>query len=267
LAGGEVWSRPVKWDLATILGMGSGFILVISAIAFGGKMSSFVDIPALFIVVGGTFAITMISFNLEEVLRAQSVMAKAVTNRINDPQAAAMLTMQLADRARREGLLSLEKAMQETTQDNFLAKALGLAVDGTPGDDLEQLLRRDVAAMALRHRKSANIFRKAAEVSPAMGLIGTLIGLIQMLANLNDPNSIGPAMSVALLTTFYGAILATMVFSPLANKLERNSEEEVMLQNVYLTAVASMCRQENPRRLEMVLNTILPPVRRTQYYD
>ena len=257
----------MRWDLATVLGLVSGFVLVSSAIAFGGSASSFIDLPALLIVVGGTFAITMVSFNLDEILRAQVVVLKALTNRNSDPQMAAIETMTLADRARREGILSLEKALSDGQQDPFLHKALGLAVDGTPGDDLEFLLRRDVAAMALRHRKSANVFRKAAEVSPAMGLIGTLIGLIQMLSNLNDPNSIGPAMSVALLTTFYGAVLATMVFSPLANKLERNSDEEVMVQNVYLTAVASICRQENPRRLEMVLNTILPPVMRIQYFD
>jgi chemotaxis protein MotA len=257
----------LRWDLATILGLASGFILVFSAIAFGGNISSFIDITAVLIVVGGTFAITMVSFNIEEILRAQSVVVQAITNRTGDPQAAALETMALADKARRDGLLSLENALQQSNQDPFLSKALSMAVDGTPGDDLERLLRRDVASMAVRHRKSASVFRKAAEVSPAMGLIGTLIGLIQMLANLNDPASIGPAMSVALLTTFYGAILATMVFSPLANKLERNSDEEIMLQNVYLTAVASMCRQENPRRLEMVLNTILPPVRRIQYFD
>ncbi len=116
-------------------------------------------------------------------------------------------------------------------------------------------------------KKSAGVFRKAAEVSPAMGLIGTLVGLVQMLGNLEDPSSIGPSMAVALLTTFYGAILAHMVFSPLASKLERNSDEEALVQNFYLLGAASIVRQENPRRLEMVLNALLPPASRLRYFD
>ena len=100
-----------------------------------------------------------------------------------------------------------------------------------------------------------------------MGLIGTLVGLVQMLGSLDDPSTIGPSMAVALLTTFYGAILANMVFSPMAAKLERNSNEESMVNTVFLTAAASMGRQENPRRLEMLLNTILPPAHRLQYYE
>ena len=100
-----------------------------------------------------------------------------------------------------------------------------------------------------------------------MGLIGTLVGLVQMLGNLDDPSSIGPAMAVALLTTFYGAILATMVFNPLASKLERNSDAEAMVNQIYAIGATSISRQENPRRLEMMLNTILPPVKRVNYFD
>jgi len=111
------------------------------------------------------------------------------------------------------------------------------------------------------------VLRKAAEFAPAMGLIGTLIGLVQMLGNLDDPSTIGPAMAVALLTTFYGAVLANMVFSPMASKLERNSAEESMVNTIYMMGAASIGRQENPRRLEMLLNSILPPGKRVQYFD
>ena len=131
---------------------------------------------------------------------------------------------------------------------------------------IERILRREVNSMTERHTKSASILRRAAEVSPAMGLIGTLVGLVQMLGRLDDPSTIGPSMAVALLTTFYGAILANMVFSPMAAKLERNSNEESLVNTIFLTAAASMGRQENPRRLEMLLNTILPPAHRLQYY-
>jgi chemotaxis protein MotA len=128
-------------------------------------------------------------------------------------------------------------------------------------------MRRDLQATLQRHAKGAGVLRKAAEYAPAMGLIGTLIGLVQMLGNLDDPSAIGPAMAVALLTTFYGAVLANMLLSPLAAKLERNSEDEALLNLVYLTAAVSMGRQENPRRLEMLLNSILPPAKRVHYFN
>ncbi len=254
-------------DLATILGLLSGFGLILAAMMFGGGPSDFVDYPAVLIVFGGTFAVTLVSFSIPEVFRAQSIMLKTMTNRLRDPGQAAVHIMELAEQARRDGILALQSVIDQPNQDGFLAKALGLAVDGTPSEDLDRILRRDISSMSQRHFKSASIYRKAAEVAPAMGLIGTLVGLIKMLANLNDPSAIGPAMAVALLTTFYGAILATMFFSPLANKLERNSEEEVLLQSVYLLGVTSISRRENPRRLEMLLNTLLPPVQRIRYFD
>ena len=111
------------------------------------------------------------------------------------------------------------------------------------------------------------VLRKMGEFSPAMGLIGTLVGLVQMLGHLDDPSTIGPSMAVALLTTFYGAVLANIVFLPLASKLERNSAEETLVNNVYLMGAASIGRQENPRRLEMLLNSVLPPAKRVRYFD
>ena len=121
--------------------------------------------------------------------------------------------------------------------------------------------------MVNRHSRSAGVLRRAAEVAPAMGLIGTLVGLVQLLGNLQQPESIGPAMALALLTTLYGAILANMVFVPLASKLERNSINEAMVLNVYAIGASSISRQENPRRLEMLINAILPPAKRVRYFD
>jgi len=142
-----------------------------------------------------------------------------------------------------------------------------MVVAGTPGEEVESILHKEMMSTLQRHYKSANVLKKAAEFAPAMGLIGTLIGLVQMLGNLSDPASIGPAMAVALLTTFYGAVLANMVFAPLSTKLERNSTEEAMINNIYVMGAASIGRQENPRRLEMMLNSILPPAKRIQYFD
>jgi chemotaxis protein MotA len=127
-------------------------------------------------------------------------------------------------------------------------------------------MRREMHAIQQRHARSAGILRKAAEVAPAMGLIGTLIGLVQMLSHLEDPSTIGPGMAVALLTTFYGAVLATLVFAPLAAKLERNSADEMLVNQVYVISCVSIARQENPRRLEAQVNALLPPARRVRYF-
>jgi chemotaxis protein MotA len=134
-------------------------------------------------------------------------------------------------------------------------------------EDAEDVMRRELGAMLGRHRKSISVLRRAAEITPAMGLIGTLIGLVQMLGRLEDPSAIGPAMAVALLTTFYGAVLAHMVLNPLASKLERNSAEEALIGQLNLVAAGSIGRQENPRRLEMMLNSLMPPARRVRFYD
>jgi chemotaxis protein MotA len=141
-----------------------------------------------------------------------------------------------------------------------------MAVDGVGGDEIEAVLGQDLLAMAQRHQRSADVLRRASEYAPAMGLIGTLIGLVQMLGNLQDPTSIGPTMALALLTTFYGAVLANIVFSPLAAKLERNSAEEALVNHVYLLGAVSVSRQENPRHLEAMLNSVLPPAERIRFF-
>ena len=148
----------------------------------------------------------------------------------------------------------------------FLYKGFSMAVDGVSGDEIEAVLGQDLMATAQRHQRSADVLRRAAEYAPAMGLIGTLIGLVQMLGNLQDPTSIGPAMALALLTTFYGAVLANIVFSPLAAKLERNSAEEALVNHVYLLGAVSVSRQENPRHLEAMLNSVLPPAERIRFF-
>jgi len=254
-------------DLATLLGLVGGFGLMAIAVILGGSPGAFLDLPAFLIVIGGTVCITTACFSLGEVLNSQIVIAKAVFGRPKDPAQAAIRILQLSERARKEGILGLERQLSRANTDPFLSKAMDLVLDGTTPEEIEKILKNDVNSMATRHVKGASVLRKAAEIAPAMGLIGTLIGLVQMLGRLDDPATIGPAMAVALLTTFYGAVLANMVFSPLASKLERNSMEEVILHNVYLVGAASISRQENPRRLEMLINTLLPPSKRVQYFS
>lgn len=253
--------------MATIIGITGGFALVLSAMVLGGSVGSFVDAPAVLIVLGGTFMVTLASFSLAELLRAGGVMTRAILTPTKAPRAAAYHMMELAERARRDGVLGLQSLMEQEDEEPFLRKALSLVADGTPGEEVERILRREVVSQSQRSRTSADVFRRAAEVAPAMGLIGTLVGLVQMLSNLDDPSSIGPAMAIALLTTFYGAVLAYMVFSPLASKLERRNDEDTLVQTLYLTGAASIGRHENPRRLEMLLNAILPPAQQIQYFD
>ena len=254
-------------DLATIMGLTGGFGLVVAAIVHGGGASSFFDIPSILIVFGGTFGVTAICYTPSELFRTFQVLRKTVFYSIRDPSEAAIQVLRLSETARRQGVLSLQAMLPTMIEEPFLHKGMSMVSDGTPGEEVEIIMQRDLLATQQRHIKSASVLRKAAEFAPAMGLIGTLIGLVQMLGRLDDPGSIGPSMAIALLTTFYGAVLANMVFSPLASKLERNSAEEALVNNVYMMGAASIGRQENPRRLEMLLNSVLPPAKRVQYFD
>ncbi len=253
-------------DPATALGLVSGLGLLFAALTIGGSPGAFIDTPAFLIVIGGTLGITTMCFSLREIARAPMIVAKAVMNSAPDARQAAHRMLHLAELARRNGLLDLDNILAELDEEPFVRKALQMAVDGVPVNEISIVLEREVYEMMKRHMNSAGILRKAADVAPAMGLIGTLIGLVQMLGNLEDPSTIGPGMAIALLTTFYGAVLATMVFSPLAAKLERNSAEETLVANIYVLTAQSICRKENPRRLEVMLNATLPPNARVQYF-
>ena len=254
-------------DLATLIGLLGGFGLIGSAILMGGQPAAFINIPGFLIVLGGTFAVTSICFSVTEVARTFRIVMKTVAYSGRDPSEAAIQVLKVAELARRQGVLALQNVTDSLASEPFLFKGVSMVVDGTPGEEVEGIMRRDLQATVQRHSKCAGILRKAAEYAPAMGLIGTLIGLVQMLGSLDDPSTIGPSMAVALLTTFYGAVLANMVFSPLASKLERNSGEEALVNSLYAMGVASIGRQENPRRLEMLLNSVLPPAKRIQYFD
>lgn len=259
-------ARPGAMDLATVLGLLGGFALIVAAVVWGGSVTAFIDLPAILIVIGGTFAITSISFSWDEVVTAQRTITRALFRHHDDPSDAARRALQVAERVRAHGPMELEQ-LGARLSDGFFKKALDFVLDGTAPHEIESMLTSEVNAMASRHTRSAGVLRRAAEVSPAMGLIGTLVGLVQMLGNLDDPASIGPSMAVALLTTFYGAILANMVFLPLASKLEHNSSEETLNNRIYLMTALSIARRENPRRLEMLINTLLPPMKRITYFD
>ena len=254
-------------DIATISGLAVGFLFILGAIFIGGAPGSFFNPPSVLIVIGGTFAITTACFSLKEMRSTLNVVMQTITYSFRDPADAAVQVLKLSYLSRKEGVLALQKHLDAIKAEPFLHKGLSMIVDGNPGKEVEAIMRREMHSTIMRHSKSTSVLKKLGEFSPAMGLIGTLIGLVQMLANLDDPSSIGPAMAVALLTTFYGAVLANMVFLPLASKLERNSSEETIVNNIYLLGVASIGRKENPRRLEMLINSLLPPSQRVRYFD
>ncbi len=254
------------FDLSTLTGVLGGFILIAGAVAIGGSIDRFLDVPALLIVVGGTTFVTAISYGLSDFLKVPAVFLQTMVYNVDKPQAAAQRVLVLALEARQHGPLGLDRHIRRLRHTPFLRLALSMVVDGHVEQHIESTLRNEAEASAERDYRSTAIFRRAGEVAPAMGLIGTLIGLVQMLGRLDDPSAIGPAMAVALLTTFYGAVMAHMIFLPLAHKIERNAHQEQLVKRIYAAGMLSVARQENPRHLETTLNAMLAPSERLRIY-
>jgi len=258
--------RRAQFDGATVLGLGGALVLVSIAIMLGGSPGAFIDLPSILIVLGGTFAVTTICFSFADVTQTLAVLGSTIIHRDRNPRDVAYNVLELADYSRKHGVLGLGGAtLAHFTNEPFLHKGLMLVIEGLPEIDIAAILDEDQAATTARVYRSASVLRKAAEVAPAMGLIGTLIGLVHMLGNLGDPKAIGPAMAIALLTTFYGAVLANMVFNPLAAKFERNAADEHLIQHLQALGVLSVARKENPRHLEMLLNSALPPESKVRF--
>jgi chemotaxis protein MotA len=254
-------------DIATVVGITAAFLLIAAAIFLGGQPGAFFDLPAIFIVLGGTFGVTVACFSTQDIFVSFKVVGQTVFRISHDPVDVARHLMQLSDAARRKGHLSLQDYLPDLMNSGLLYRGIAMVVDGNEAPEVERIMHSDLQATTERQVRTVSVLRKAAEISPAMGLIGTLVGLVQMLGNLEGPSTIGPSMAVALLTTFYGAILANLVFTPLASKLERNAEEDAMINEMHVMAAGSIARQENPRRLEMLLNTVLPPEGKIVYFQ
>ncbi|WP_298379588.1 MotA/TolQ/ExbB proton channel family protein [Azospirillum sp.] len=255
------------FDVATLVGLSAAAAVILIAITSGGSLRAFVDPPSLMIVLGGTLAVTTASFSLGDVAVAWKNAAAVLVHQTLDPKGVARQVLLLAEAARRAGPETLKNVLPELRAEPFLHRSVTLITEGLPPDVMERMLTGEVEASAGGHGKSAGVLRRASEVAPAMGLIGTLVGLVQMLGSLNDPSAIGPAMALALLTTFYGAVLGNVVLAPLAAKVERAAEDDALVKTLYTIGAVSIARQENPRRLEMLLNAVLPPGKRIQYFD
>ena len=252
-------------DLATIIGIISAFALVVIAMTLGGSIMMFVDIPSVLIVFGGTLGVTLINYPLRDVRKLVAVTKHVFFHRlVSAPQIIAQF-VELSSKARREGILALEPAVRELDEP-FLAKGLQLTIDGVEPPAIKEILETEIDYVAERHRLGAEIFMTMGTFAPALGMVGTLIGLVQMLKNMADPGSIGPAMAVAIITTFYGAVLANMLFLPMSGKLKNRSAEEVMAKELMLHGILSIARGDNPRVIEQKLHSFLPPAMRTSAF-
>lgn len=256
-----------RLDFATIIGLTAAIALIIGAIMMSESDASFINAPALMIVFFGTIAATSVSYTTNELRWAWGTIAKTVAWRYIDIQKFAKSLITIATISRQKGVLALSHYEQEFKNHPDLDNAMQMVIDGTPPESIELTLTHEIETARDTQKRSASICRRASEIAPAMGLIGTLVGLVQMLADLQNPESIGPAMAVALLTTFYGAILGTIVMGPLAVKLEKHTIDTVLRKTLIKNAALSITRKDNPRRLETLLNSELHPAKQIKYFN
>lgn len=248
-------------DLATLVGLIGAFSIVISAMVLGGSAGMFVNVPSLLIVLVGTLFVVLMKFSIGQFVGAVKVAVKAFSFKLAKPESIIEEVVELADAARKGGLLSLEG---KEVSSNFLAKGIQLLVDGHDADVVRTLLMKDLHQTIQRHEWGAKIFAAMGDVGPAMGMIGTLIGLVAMLANMDDPKSIGPAMSVALLTTPYGAMFANMFALPIADKLALRRDEEGRVKSMIIDALMAIQGGQNPRVIDSMLKAYLPESQRIE---
>ena len=246
-------------DLATLIGFVAAVGIISSAIVLGGSAGMFFNVPSLLVVVGGSLGAVMMKFTVGQMLGAFKVALKAFIFKFDTPTKIIEDAVEMANEARKGGLLALEG---KSTENQFLSDGIQMVVDGHEPEVVRQTLVNEMNLTVARHETGQAIFKSLGDVAPAMGMIGTLIGLVQMLANMDDPKSIGPAMAVALLTTLYGAVIANVFALPLADKLALRSEEERMVKSMIIDALIGIQEGRNPRVIEEMLKTYLPGSKR-----
>lgn len=252
-------------DLATIIGIVTGFGLVILAMASGGGLAWFADGPSAMIVFGGIFGAVLINYPLTTVFRVMNVAKNVFFKKGQDPERVIQRLVEMSKISRREGILALQKVAPQL-KDPFFAKGVGLMVDGIEPESLAKILETELESVAERHRLGAEIFTTMGNFAPAMGMTGTLIGLVKMLMQMNDPSTIGPSMSVAFVSTFYGVILANLVFYPIAGKLRMLSGQEQLVKQLIIGGILSVQNGDNPRVVEQKLHSFISPEKRKSVF-
>ncbi|GAA3568315.1 MULTISPECIES: motility protein A [Marinobacter] len=247
-------------DILTLVGLLAGILIVILAMLANATLLTFLNLPGLAIVLGGTIAVTLVKFRLASVASAFRLAISATfTDRVARPSELILEVSELARVVRKDGILGLESHETDTP---FLQKAINLCVDGHAPELVEEALAQEIQQCAERYEVSERVFRGIGESAPAIGMLGTLVGLVQMLNTLDDPSSIGPAMAIALLTTLYGAFLAQLIALPLADKLQLKAEDEQRNQLLIATSMRSIMRGENPRVMTELLSSFVAPEKR-----
>lgn len=243
-------------DIATIIGLVGGSALVLSAVIIGGSALIFINIPGVLIVVGGTLATCFIKFSMGDVINTIKVAMKAFLVKMEPPDETVTRLVALAKIAKKEGLIALEN---EKTEDGFTAKAVQYLSDGIDEGLIEDMLNKDIRLTVQRHSIGQSVFKGMGASAPAFGMIGTLIGLVQMLASMADPSKIGPSMAVALLTTLYGALIANLVCLPIAEKLAFRSQQEQDNKSIIREAALGIAQGISPMVLDQSLKIYLSP--------
>ena len=246
-------------DLATLIGLVGGAIIIGAAIIFGASPGVFLNVPSILIVVLGSLAVVLAKFSFSQYFGAIKAAGRAFKFKLPDTQDLIEELVDIANVARKQGVLNLEG---REASSEYLAQGIQYLVDGQSADTIRELLSKERLLTIERNRFGTKVFRALADVAPAMGMIGTIVGLVQMLSNMDDPKSIGPAMAVALLTTLYGAMIATMIANPIADKLELRTTEEARMQSLIADAVVAIQSGQNPRVIEQLLSSYLPPAKR-----
>ncbi len=251
-------------DIATLIGIILGSVLIFGSIVLGGSVMLFVNVPSLLIVVGGCLAALFVKFPMKTVLLTMKVTTKAFLEKTQDLEALINEMAEVATINRRDGTLALENYKTDLP---FLAQAISYLVANVEPEFIEASLVNDTKILQERHDTGKNIFKSLGASAPAFGMIGTLIGLVQMMASMSDPSQIGPSMAVALLTTFYGALMSNLVFLPFADKLEIRSKHEVLARQLIVDGVIAIIKGQAPSVLKECLQTYLPPKVRMNPYQ
>jgi chemotaxis protein MotA len=241
-------------DLATLIGLIGALAFVVMAMVLGGDLNIFFNVPSVLIVFGGSTFVVLMQYPLAQFLGAGKIAGKAFAFKIQSPEELIQKVVEMADAARKGGFLALEEA---EIDNSFMQKGVDMLVDGHDVEVVRTTMAKDISNTSERHDAGAVIFKSLGDVAPAMGMIGTLIGLVAMLSNMDDPKAIGPAMAVALLTTLYGAMLANIVCLPIAFKLKVRAAEEKLNQCLILDGILGIADGQNPRVIEGVLKGYL----------
>lgn len=245
-------------DILSVLGLFSGAVVLLLGITENGSLAGFYDVGSIYITIGGTICALLINFPLKSLINLFPAIFKAFFSKIPDPVRIINNIYELADQARKNGLLSLEEKVL-AYKDDFLTRSVTVIIDSHDPQKVRETLEAELACMQDRHRAVHTILEKGAAYAPAFGMIGTLIGLINMLGKIEDTSALGPSMSIALVTTFYGALLANVFFLPLAGKLKALDEEEAFCRQLVIEGVLSIQKGENPRLIREKLMAFLPP--------